>query len=100
MGILAYLIIGGLAAFRLAELIVIDDIAMGIRGWFSAPQRPQWVRSSIGGAINCVHCAGFWICIPIAYFLLVHNPVTDAILFFCALAGLQSIISNKLGRTF
>lgn len=98
MGILIYLIIGGLAAHRLAEIVVVDNIFMGVRGFFNAPQRPIWVKESIGDLVNCVHCAGVWICAPIAYFIIHHNPIADGVILFFALAGLQSIISNKLGR--
>lgn len=106
MGILPYLIIGALAAFRLAELIVIDngpfDIFVRIRGYLYQEQIPLPEKnrflSAISPTFQCVHCLGLWISIPITCAYFVHNFYLDGFILYLAIAGLQSILSHNFGR--
>lgn len=99
---LIILILCALATFRLAEMFVLDDgpfdVFVDMRGWaHKAPDEGRSVRRMLAGALTCVHCAGVWIALPFAIFF--SNTVASFILLWFAIAGLQSIIANKLGRT-
>lgn len=90
-----------LATFRLAELLVIDDgpfeIFITVRGWLSRPPvNPMSIRGTVAGILACVHCTGFWIAFLFAIFFT--NSIRDFIVFGLAVAGIQSILSGKLGR--
>lgn len=94
-----WLILSALAAHRVAELFVIDDgpfeIFVELRGW-SARSNP--ILKTIGGAFTCVHCTGLYVSTLFAVFYFVQNVFTFGIILLFAIAGLQSILSGKLGR--
>ena len=95
-----WLILSALAAHRVAELCVIDDgpfeIFIELRGW-SAHRNP--ILKTIGGALTCVHCTGIYVSALFAVFYFVQNVYTIGIILLFAIAGLQSILSGKLGRS-
>lgn len=102
MGIFVYLILGGLAAFRMAELLIIDngpfDVFANLRGWvFQVPYRSKF-RETLSAMFQCVHCLGFWLCLPLTCIYYLHNFYLDFVLLFFAMAGLQSILAHKVGR--
>lgn len=103
------IILCSLATFRLTELIVWDygpfDIFLKIRNWSQgspeSEERVGPIRSTFRDIITCVHCTSLWISIlgGVLYFLI--NSGTDPIILtisVLAVAGLTSIILNKLGR--
>jgi hypothetical protein len=96
------LLLYALVTFRLAELFVVDDgpfeIFMSLRGWFNrAPLDSKGIRRTIANALQCVHCMGIWLALALT-FTLPYNTVTDFIIYFLAIAGLQSLISGNYGR--
>jgi hypothetical protein len=95
-----WLILSALAAFRLAELLVIDDgpfdVFMYFRGW-STYANP--LLKNIGAAMNCVHCAGLYISIFLMSGYFWQNIYLFVAIAVIAAAGLQSILAGCLGRT-
>ena len=98
-----HLFIIALAAFRLSEMIVIDngpfDIFFNFRGWVNKPPVNKLIWLTISDAISCVHCIGVWTAGALALLSLLNNPVIDFIIFILAVSGLQSVIAGKLGRS-
>ena len=99
-----YLLVYSLIAFRLTELLVIDDgmfdVFVNIRGWFNRAPFDNSLRRNISNALACVHCTGLWIsfALGVVYYYTGDVTITSAILFSIAVAGMQSILANKLGR--
>ncbi len=99
------LIFATLATFRLAEMLVVDDgpfeIFINLRGWLDKPRAGSMLvyhlRNLARGLVTCAHCAGVWISLLFS-FVFTHSPI-DFFVFWFAVAGLQSILLNKLGRT-
>lgn len=125
MDTLTRLVICGLAVYRLAEMIVMDDGPFGIfvelRGWLQRGsldsdlkvyvdnvKQHRWigkgkawfgsVRQEIFTGITCVYCVGIWFAFIFALLFYCENIVTDFFIVFLAIAGLQSILATKLGR--
>lgn len=101
MDIFTRLILCALAAFRLSELVVIDDgpfnVFFYLRGWANRqPLTP--LRSFLADLLSCVHCAGIWISFILTFTLPYTNGI-EFIIYFLAIAGLQSILAGKLGRS-
>ena len=97
-----WLIICALAAFRLAELVVIDDgpfdIFFHLRGW--AHRQPMTrSRGALAGVLSCVHCTGLWMAILVGFLYFSQNSILQFMIFILAIAGLQSILAGRLGRT-
>ena len=121
---LTRLIICGLAVFRLAEMLVIDDGPFGIfvelRGWLQRGtlddglkiyvnnvKAQRWIDGRVGlvnirreifSGITCVYCVGVWFAFIFAFLFYFQNVWTDLLIIFLAIAGLQSILATKLGR--
>lgn len=97
------LVLYALIAFRLSEMLVIDDglfdVFSNLRGWFNrAPFDSHGLRRSIADVLTCVHCVGVWIALVLT-FTLPFTTILDFFIWFLAIAGLQSVIAGKLGRT-
>ena len=92
------IVLSALAVFRLAELFVYDDgpfyVFTDLRGWSLLSNR--WLRT-IGQALNCVHCTGLYLSalFAIPFFL---QSLYSGLLAWFAIAGIQSILSNRFGR--
>lgn len=107
MGIFVYLILGGLAAFRITEMLVVDDgpydIFARFRGYVSQVSVPlpekSKVLTNISSVFQCVHCMGLWVSIPIIVTYYIHNFYTAAFILYFALAGLQSVLARRFGRS-
>ena len=104
MDILIRLLFCGLAAFRLAEMLVIDDgifdIFANLRGWFNkAPLNSKGLRRTIANGLQCVYCTGVWMSILLVPTFYITTPATDFILLTFAVAGVQSILAKRLGRS-
>ena len=103
MDLLIRLIVSAFAAFRLAEMLVIDDgpfeIFISLRGWFNAsPDDPRLLRRTIANGLMCVHCVGVWVSFPLAFLMLPPGPL-EFVAYWLAIAGLQSLFAGNLGRT-
>lgn len=105
MNLIVELIFYSLVAFRISELLVIDEgpfeIFMSLRGWANGAPFDNSMRRNVANVLECVHCTGMWVSLLLGilyYFFHVTGPLT-AILFAIATAGLQSILANKLGRS-
>lgn len=118
MDTLTRLIVCGLAVLRLAEMLVIDDGPFGIfiefRGWLQNGsvdnalvvykddlKLQRWIskgRRWFYDGATCVYCVGVWFAFAFAFLFYFNNIVTDFIIIFLAIAGLQSILATKLGR--
>lgn len=100
--LLTWLILSALAAFRLSELLVVDDgpfnIFFYLRGWANR-QPTTLLRGALADVLSCVHCAGLWMAVLTGVFYFSHNDILHGILFVLAVAGLQSILAGKLGRS-
>ncbi len=98
-----WLIVCALAAFRLAELVVVDDgpfdVFFHLRGWANKPPTGTPVRGMLAGALSCVHCAGIWMALLAGLLYASQTNVLRWILFILAVAGLQSILVSRMGRT-
>jgi hypothetical protein len=97
-----WLLICALAAFRLSDLVVIDDgpfdVFFHLRGW--AHRQPMTrSRGALAGVLACVHCAGLWMAILVGLLYFSQSIILHSILFIFAIAGLQSILAGRLGRT-
>lgn len=107
MVILVWLLLGSLMAFRLAELLVVDDgpfdVFVSLRGWANRAPRDNGIRRNLANVLECAHCAGLWISISIGIvFYFESSPSVsfiEAVLLAFSIAGLQSILANKVGRT-
>jgi len=103
--VLIWLIVYALVAFRLSELVVIDDgpfdIFFNLRGWANKPPTETIIRGALAGLLSCVHCVGLWLSLAfgLVYYFSNAATVTDSLLFAFAVAGLQSILAHKLGRS-
>ena len=99
-----WFIIYALAAFRISELFVIDDgpfeIFLSLRGWANRSPFNNSLRRNLANVLSCVHCVGFWVSLVFGVVFYLSNDVTviDAVLFALGVAGLQSLLANKLGR--
>lgn len=99
---LVYLLVSGLAVFRLAEMLVLEDgpgqIFMRLRSWFNRGSFVDFsLRRQISGVFSCVYCMGVWLAlIPPLFFA--STSLSDFVLFWLAIAGLQSILAAQFGR--
>lgn len=99
--LIPWLIMSALGAFRLSELVALDDgpfdILNTLRGWAFSN---NVLKKTIAGAMNCVHCAGLWISFGfgLIYYFYNHASWLESLLFAFAVAGLQSILASRLGR--
>jgi hypothetical protein len=98
------LVLYALVAFRLAELLVIDngpfDVFASLRGWANRAPFNNGLRRNLANILTCVHCSGFWISLALgAIFYFTNGSVVFSILFAFAVAGLQSLLANNLGRS-
>jgi Protein of unknown function (DUF1360) len=102
MDVLTAVVIGGLAAYRLTEMVVFDngpfDFLMEMRGWLVRAKHNEPIRRMIGAALGCVYCAGLWMSLFVAILFYFRNPYADLFVVFMAISGLQSILSTKAGR--
>lgn len=105
MDTLLLLVLCTLAAFRLSEMVVIDDgpfdVFIELRGWANQPPLDDHpLRRTLAGVLSCVHCSGVWFSIlaGVYYYFFQSANVWNSILFFLAVAGAQSVLANKLGR--
>lgn len=96
-----WLILSALAAFRLSELVVIDDgpfyVFFHLRGWANRQPLTR-LRGALADVLSCVHCVGLWMAVLTGLFYYSHNDILHGILFVLAIAGMQSILAGKLGR--
>jgi hypothetical protein len=104
MDVLTRLIVCAIAVYRLAELVVIDDgpfeIFINLRGWLNqASFESKSLRRTLANALTCPHCVGVWFAFVFALSFYFSNIVVDFTILFLAVAGLQSILAGKLGRT-
>jgi len=97
-----WLIVCALAAFRLAEMVVIDDGPFDaffyLRGWANKPPTGTVFRGMMAGLLGCIYCAGFWMAILVGLLFFTQNSICQLILFILATAGLQSILARNVGR--
>jgi hypothetical protein len=98
-----WLVVCALAAFRLAELVVIDygpfDVFFNLRGWANKPPTDTRFRGTLAGVLSCIHCAGLWMAVLVGLFYYSGNSILHLVLFIFGIAGLQSILAGHLGRT-
>lgn len=98
-----FLVLAALAAFRLAELVAIDngpfDIFFELRSWANdSPLNNRNLRRTFHDAITCVHCAGMYFAIGEVILHLISPKIAALIIFPLAIAGLQSLLSGRFGR--
>lgn len=99
------LLLGALIAFRLAELLVIDDgpfdLFFSARGWANRAPRNNGLRRNLSNVLECVHCVGLWISLALGVVFYMTNSFTllESTLLAFSIAGLQSILANKAGRS-
>jgi hypothetical protein len=109
MDTLTRLIVCALAVYRLAEMIVIDNGPFGVfvemRGWLQRGALDGANKTALGSirremfnGVTCVYCVGVWFAFVFAFLFYFQNIFTDFLIIFLAIAGLQSIVSTKLGR--
>jgi hypothetical protein len=98
-----WLIVCALAAFRLAELLVIDDgpfdMFYNLRGWAHKPPTGTFIRGTLAGILGCIYCAGLWMAVLVGFLYISGNSIIQLLLFILAIAGLQSIFARNIGRT-
>lgn len=94
-----WLVLSALAAFRISEILVIDNGPFGVferlRGWSLSDNS---LLSNIGKALNCVYCTGIYISIVLTIGYFFQNVFIFALIFAFACAGLQSILAKQFGR--
>lgn len=92
----------GLATFRLAEAVVFDDgpfeMLINLRGWLFASPENQPLRRALSDVTACIHCAGFWIALPMI-FMVRATSILEFFVFWFAVAGIQSVLSTAFGRS-
>lgn len=98
-----FLVLAALAAFRLAELVAIDegpfDMFYELRSWANdCPINNRNIKRSFSNALTCVHCAGMYFALFIVIAYVFSPKITALIIFPSAIAGLQSIIASRFGR--
>ena len=97
-----WLILSALAAFRLAELLVIDDgpwdVFSYLRGMHVRVPFDNSIRRQFINVLQCVHCAGFYLSVLFAICYFFQNVYIFGALFALAIAGLQSILAGNVGR--
>lgn len=86
---LAEIAIVGLAAWRLAWMLVKED---GPAEMFKRLR----TRTSLWGLLKCVHCLSFWL--AIVGFLI--YPYAPNVVQIAAIAGVASVIQHWLGLDF
>jgi hypothetical protein len=96
---LPLILLSALAVFRLAELFVFDDgpfeLFAYLRGWVLVGNP---MLRTIGRALSCVHCTGLYLSalFAIPFFL---QSLYIGVLAALAIAGLQSVLANRFGRS-
>lgn len=88
---LELVIVLGLATYRLARAVAIDDITEGVRSWFY--RRTQWGYR----LVSCAYCIGFWIAaaVTLAWVLATDWPGTvEWLILWWAVAGAGAIASS------
>jgi hypothetical protein len=98
-----FFVLAVLAAFRLAELVAIDngpfDSFYELRSWANdAPMNNRNFKRTLHDAIVCVHCAGLYFAILIVIGYLIWPKVAALVIFPLAIAGGQSLIAGRFGR--
>jgi hypothetical protein len=99
------LILYSLVCFRLSEMLVIDDgpfdAIAELRGWFNRAPFDNSLRRNIANALSCVYCTGVWVAfgLGVVYHLTHESGIIQSLIFSLAVAGLQSVLSDKFGRT-
>lgn len=96
------LLVCALAAFRMAEMVVVDngpfDVFYSLRGWAAAPNGGA-LRSTCGELLTCVHCSGFWFSIAFGVLYAQGNAMINTFILCIAIGGLQSIFAKFFGRS-
>ncbi len=96
-----WLMLYALAAFRIAELLVIDDgpwdVFMYLRGLHTRIPFDNSLRRQFINVLMCVHCTGIWVSFFLT-FTLPYKNVTEFFIYFLSIAGLQSLLAGNLGR--
>lgn len=99
------LILYSLVSFRMSEMLVIDDGPFDafaeLRGWFNCAPFDNSLRRNVANALSCVHCTGVWVAfgLGVVYHLAHESGLIQSLIFTLAIAGLQSVLSDKFGRT-
>jgi hypothetical protein len=98
------IILAGLACYRLAELISLDegpiDIFSNLRivsGRHASVSDNRFIVS-FAKLINCPFCLGIWFAIPLCYLVFVPSVVGDVILGFFAITGIQCFLESRSGN--
>jgi len=74
------LLILTLATFSMAYLLVKEDAPFGI-------MRRIRERTTLGGALNCIHCSAFWM--AILCYILISTPLAPIVYVFAIRGGMQ-----------
>lgn len=95
-----WITLSALAGFRIAELLVIDEGPFGVFTYFRGfSMRSNPILKTIGQALNCVHCTGLYVSALFGALYFFQSLPVFAVLVIFSIAGVQSVISNRLGRS-
>jgi len=74
------------------------DVLAELRGYFNpALCKEKTFRKAIANLLECPYCMGIWIAFFLA-FTLTPKTTAEFVVFWFAIAGLQSIITKGFGR--
>lgn len=90
------------ACYRLAQLLPYDDgpffIFTRLRNWLANKAGNEsealgfW--HSLDSLVTCPYCQGFWISLPLAYFFTYPLAITDFIILWFGISGMQAFLQR------
>jgi hypothetical protein len=96
-------ILAALAAYRLALLVTKESgpfmMFERLRTWLgqkASGKRLGGFRWTMAELFSCPHCLGIWLCLLTGTAVVRPVPITDIILTYLAIAGLQSFLTGKV----
>jgi hypothetical protein len=84
------LVVLGLGTFRIARLVVEDDITLPVRSWLFDRFPSDWLIS----LLSCVWCAGFWVSVGVAACWWLFPVVTWWVLLPFGLSAVAGLLAE------
>ena len=100
-------LLAALATWRVAQFVVLDDGPADVMfrarreaGRYSlrpSAENPNYTEpaTAVGRMLDCVHCVGKWVAIPMAVLAVWPSRGGDVVLGVLGLAGAQSLIEGR-----
>lgn len=94
---LVAILVSGLAVYRIAQLVSLDDgplqIFAKIRLFFGKRAKPRNAAWHVAEGLNCPYCVAVWVSFPAALYLE-HANFWEFLVTWGAIAGVQAFLQS------